>query len=75
MGSKGLKAVAIKAKRNLNLHDPEGFTVWLRNNLISSEPASITSIIKNRNDRRGDFAEFAWCVPGQKFSLQPADRL
>ena len=25
MGSKGLKAVAIKARRNLNLHDPEGF--------------------------------------------------
>lgn len=26
MGSKGLKAVAITAKRNLNLHDPEGFS-------------------------------------------------
>jgi aldehyde:ferredoxin oxidoreductase len=25
MGSKGLKAVAIKARRNLNLHDPDGF--------------------------------------------------
>jgi aldehyde:ferredoxin oxidoreductase len=26
MGSKGLKAVAITAKRNLSLHDPEGFS-------------------------------------------------
>ena len=26
MGSKGLKAVAITAKRNLNLHDPDGFS-------------------------------------------------
>ncbi len=26
MGSKGLKAVAIKASRNLNLYDPEGFS-------------------------------------------------
>jgi aldehyde:ferredoxin oxidoreductase len=26
MGSKGLKAVAITTKRNLNLHDPEGFS-------------------------------------------------
>lgn len=26
MGSKGIKAVAIKAKRNLNLHDPAGFS-------------------------------------------------
>jgi aldehyde:ferredoxin oxidoreductase len=26
LGSKGLKAVAIKAKRNLNLYDPEGFS-------------------------------------------------